>query len=161
VIFLGISTTAAGFALCGPLPPLPQYAWIIAVGSGLEGAGLSVLCGTLHAVVVYPHLLLYTTETLNFPQDDLLSDKISSNSDLGWCGAAIALGMGSGPIFSGLLLEAVGMQRSFWILSGSFAVFAVLYTLMTGLWRRLLGYKEADSKHIEMGYHLVPNPPSA
>jgi MFS family permease len=104
-------------------------------------------------------MLVHSTEVLKIPQDDLLSDKISSKLYLGYCGAAIALGMGSGPIFSGLLLELVGMQQSFWILSGCFAVFAVLYTFMTGLWRRLLGYKEPGCKHIEMGYHLVPNPP--
>jgi MFS family permease len=47
VIFIGIVTTAAGFALMGPLPPLPQSMWIIALGSALEGAGLPIIIGTV------------------------------------------------------------------------------------------------------------------
>jgi hypothetical protein len=67
------------FALCGPVPPLPQSIWIIALGSGLQGVGLSTIVGTRYSVTVYPHLLSHSSQVLKVPQDDLLSDKISSS----------------------------------------------------------------------------------
>jgi hypothetical protein len=68
--------------------------------------------------------------------------------------------MGCGPVLGGLIVNAVGMEHSFWVLAGLFAVVAVLYSVMAGLSRELLCCKEHDSKTIEMGYHLVPNPSS-
>jgi MFS family permease len=110
---------------------------------------------------VYPHLLLHSSENLHIPQDDLLSDRISSKPYLGYGAAAIALGLGCGPVLSALLLEIVGMQQSFWVISGILAGIAVLYASMTRLWRSLLCLKRADAKPIEMGYHLVSNPSSS
>jgi MFS family permease len=159
VITGGFVALSAAFAFCGTLPPLPQSLWIIAVGAALQGFGLSTVTGSRYSVSVFPHMLSHSTEVLGVPQDDLLSDKIASKLYTGYGGAANALGFGSGPIICGLLVNAVGMQRSFWVLFGVFAVLACLYAFMTGLWRRLLGLKETRSKTKELGYHLVPNPP--
>jgi MFS family permease len=79
VIFAGILAALLSFALCGTMPPLPHRAWIVALGSGLEGVGLSTIVGTLYSVAVYPHLLSHSSQVLKVPQDDLLSDKISSS----------------------------------------------------------------------------------
>jgi MFS family permease len=160
VIFLAVVALSLSYALLAPVPPLPQSTWIIALGSGLEGVGLSTLIGTLYAVVVFPHFLSHSSQVLKVPQDDLLSDKISSSLQTGYGAASIALGTGCGPVLGSLIVKAVGMEHSFWVVSGIFAVAAVLYSLMTGLWRSLLCLKQADHRSIEMG-SLSHNPPSS
>jgi hypothetical protein len=154
VIFAGISGTVLAFVLCGS-----QSISAVALGAGLEGAGVATIVGTAYSVGVYSHLLSHSIETLKAPQDDLLSDKLASNPYPGYVAAVTALGMICGPFFSGHLVNEIGREACFCVLSGCFAIGAALYLYLTDTSRSLFRLKEVDSEITEIGYHLVPSSP--
>jgi MFS family permease len=154
VIFAALAASVIAFVLCAPLPPLSHNIWVIALGVALEGAGLSTIIGTHYSVAFYSHVLVHSTTAMGILPDDQLSDKISSNLYPGYGAATTALGLGTGPIFGGLMVELVGMEQSFSLVAGIFVVVAVLYTSMTGLWRKLLCMKE-EGINIELQVQLL------
>jgi hypothetical protein len=152
VIFAGVSGTFLAFVLYGS-----QTILAAGLGAGLEGAGLAGIVGSVYSVCVYSHLLSHSIETLDAPQDDLLSDKLASNPYPGYVTAITALGMICGPLFGGHLVNEIGRVDCFWVLSVSFAVGAALYLYLADTWRDLFSLKEEASESKEIGYHLVPS----
>jgi hypothetical protein len=65
--------------------------------------------------------------------------------------------MGCGPVLGGLIVNVVGKEHSFWVVSGIFAVVAVLYLVMTGLWRVLLSLIKQDTSNTELRSQLIPS----
>mmetsp|Transcript_12002 Transcript_12002/g.22944 ORF Transcript_12002/g.22944 Transcript_12002/m.22944 type:complete len:431 (+) Transcript_12002:228-1520(+) len=127
LIFLGNLLTFVSYYLIGTIPPAPEQIWVVAIGVGVMGVALAMVI-----VSAYPHLLFYCSNVLGIPHDDILSDTISS-----YAVAANGLGMVTGPIMSGILVEFMSYEQSLWVVAGMFLVLTPAYVCATGYWRTL------------------------
>ena len=129
-----------GFIMLGPWELIfPQSVWVILGSLPILGMGQAMIYSNIYSVPTYPHLIQIANESYGYEKDDILSDSISSLSNI-----SCNLGEIVGPVITGLLIGFIGFEETSTYIAFSCLLYSLAYFVASGLMGKWMSKKSGD-----------------
>ena len=136
----GLGMMFVGFIMLGPWELIfPQSVWVILGSLPILGMGQAMIYSNIYSVPTYPHLIQIANESYGYEKDDILSDSISSLSNI-----SCNLGEIVGPVITGLLIGFIGFEETSTYIAFSCLLYSLAYFVASGLMGKWMSKKSGD-----------------
>lgn len=139
-LVLGSSLIALSLLMLGPWELIfPRNIWVVLASLPILGIGQAMIFSNLYLVPTYPHMVETANQDYGYERDDLLSDAISSLSNM-FCD----VGEITGPVLTGVFVSLIGFELSSTALGFICFGYSLLYLFCSGLFNKWVGRKSGS-----------------